>query len=251
MQSPQSMNSGAAAHRFPATRLSVLLRIGETDEADRAEAFSLLTAAYWRPIYAYLRFRWGLAPSDAEDLTQSFLATAWERGFLAEHDAGRARFRTFLRFCLDRHVQKHRTAAGALKRGGGAQLLSLDFAQAEDDFDVIEPPDPTDTERLFRREFVRQLFAYAVAQLRSELEGRGRDVIFAVFDRYDLGPSDGARYADIARELGITTSQATNHLHTARRRFREIVLARLRELCGSEVEFRDEARDILGVELTS
>lgn len=244
------MRSNFAADRFPATRLSVLLRIGDPDETTRTEAVSLLVAAYWRPIYTYLRLRWRLEPADAEDLTQSFLAAAWEQGFLAAHDAARARFRTFLRVCVDRHVQKHKTAAGALKRGGGARLLSLDFAGAEDDLGARAPIYPVDTEALFQREFVRQLFTDAVTQLRAELQTRGRAIVFAVFDRYDLGPADGAGYADVARELGISTSQVTNHLYAARRRFREIVLSRLREFCSSEEEFRDEAREILGVVLS-
>jgi DNA-directed RNA polymerase specialized sigma24 family protein len=106
-----------------------------------------------------------------------------------------------------------------------------------------------DTEAFFQREFVRELFAAAVGQLRAELDARGRGVVFAVFERYDLGPEDGAGYAEIARELDLPVTQVTNHLHAARRRFREIVLGRLRELSGSEPEFRDEAREILGLEL--
>jgi hypothetical protein len=38
----------------------------------------------------------------------------------------------------------------------------------------------------------------------------------------------------------------TNDLHAARRRFREIVLARLRELTADDEEFDAEARELLG-----
>ena len=242
------MPSQSAADRFPPTRLSVLLRARGDDEAARSEAFGLLVAAYWRPIYTYLRLRWRLEAADAEDQTQSFLATAWEQGFLAADDAARARFRTFLRVCLDRHVQNQQKAALTLKRGGRQQLLSLDFVSAEDGLRGREAADPSGTEELFQREFVRELFSHAVTQLRAELEGRGRGVVFAVFDRYDLGPADGVRYADVARELGIPVSHVTNHLHAARRRFRELVLDRLRELSSTEAEFRAEARELLGLD---
>ena len=40
----------------------------------------------------------------------------------------------------------------------------------------------------------------------------------------------------------------TNHLAYARREFRRIALERLREMTGSEEEFRREARALLGVE---
>jgi len=243
------VDSGATGERFPATRLSVLTRLRDGDEAIRGEAFHLLAGAYWRPIYAYLRLHWRLEPADAEDLTQGFLAVAWEKRFLAGYDPARARFRTYLRICLDRHVQQARKAERALKRGGLAQVLSLDFVTAEGELRGRDVADAADIEALFQREFVRELFARAVGQLRQELAARGRDVVFAVFDRYDLGAADGISYADLARDLGISVSQVTNHLHAARRRFREIVLTRLRELAGSEAEFREEAREILGVDL--
>lgn len=241
---------GAPPDRFPATRLSVLTRLREGDESTRGEAFALLAGAYWRPVYAYLRLRWGLEPADAEDLTQGFLAAAWEKEFFTGYDPSRARFRTFLRTCLDRHVQNQRKADRAAKRGGGAQVLSLDFAGAEGELRSREVPDPAGMEELFQREFVRDLFTRSVGQLRAELDRRGRAIVFAVFEQYDLGPADEASYASIGEGLGLSVSQVTNHLHAARRRFREIVLGQLRELSGSDAEFREEAREILGLELS-
>lgn len=214
--------------------------------SDRRAAFDVLVAAYWQPIYAYLRLRWRQDPEDAEDLTQGFLAAAWTQEFLAAYDPSRARFRTFLRVCLDRHVQNRLKAERAQKRGGGAPVLSLDFSAAEHSMVHREPADPTDTETLFRTEFIRALFARAVERLRAELAARGRMVVFTVFERYDLGPREGVSYATLGRELGVSVTQVTNHLHAARRRFRDIVLDELRELSGSEEEFRAEARDILG-----
>lgn len=244
---PESL--GAPADRFPPTRLSVLTRLRDGDDPARAAAFAVLAGAYWRPVYAYLRLQWREEPADAEDLTQGFLAAAWEKGFLGGYDPSRARFRTFLRTCLDRHVMNHRKAARAGKRGGGNVELRLDFADAEGQVRTREIPDQSGPEELFHREFVRELFTRAVTRLREEFEQRGRGAAYAAFERHDLGPDDGAGYAAIAAELGLTVSQVTNHLHAARRRFRELVLDQLRELSGSDAEFREEAREILGVEL--
>ena len=41
----------------------------------------------------------------------------------------------------------------------------------------------------------------------------------------------------------------TNHLHAARRRFRELALINLRALVGTEDEFRAEAREVFGLEV--
>jgi len=242
-------SSPPPSDRFPLTEVSVLRRIRDGTDPERSAAFDTLVTAYWRPIYTYLRLRWRAEPVDAEDLTQDFLAAAWRKGFLDRFDPERARFRTFLRTCLDRHVQSHRKAERALKRGGGAVQFSLDFVSAEGDLGQREPANPDSAEDLFQREFVRALFTQALGELRSELHDRGRGIVYEVFDRYDLGPADGTSYAAVGEALGLSVTQVTNHLHSARRRFRELVIARLRELSGSEEEFREEALAILGVEL--
>jgi hypothetical protein len=48
------------------------------------------------------------------------------------------------------------------------------------------------------------------------------------------------------RKLGLTETEVTNQLAYARRTFRRLVLARLRRLTGSEREYRNEVRAVLG-----
>jgi DNA-directed RNA polymerase specialized sigma24 family protein len=147
-------------------------------------------------------------------------------------------------------VQNERRAATAAKRGGTATTLSLDFAPVEEHLPTSDPALSNNPEELFRHEYVRSLFSNAVRQLQVELEAGNRQAVFAVFDRYDLGPSTGASYADVAQELALTVGQVTNHLHAARKRFRGIMLSQLRELSSSDEEFRAEAKDILGIDLS-
>jgi RNA polymerase sigma factor (sigma-70 family) len=237
-----------STQRFPETRFSILEQLSSTDEGARSAAYDVLVRAYWQPVYAYVRLRWQLDPADAQDTTQSFLATAWDKGYFESFDAVKARFRTFLRVCLDRFVQKQQKAEHALKRGGCAQLLSLDFAGVEQSLATIDSAHTNDTDEVFRREYVRALFTRAVERLRAELAARGRDIVFAVFDAYDLA-DDEANYNEIANRLGIPVTQVTNHLHAARRRFRALVLEELRAVSSSELEFQAEAREILGVDI--
>ena len=56
------------------------------------------------------------------------------------------------------------------------------------------------------------------------------------------------RYADLASRFGVPVTQVANYLHWARNRFRGHVLETLRSLTGSEAEFREEARALLGRE---
>jgi DNA-directed RNA polymerase specialized sigma24 family protein len=255
---------------FPSTRRSVVAAAASADPGVRSRALDALARVYWTPVFEYLQLRWRLPPEDAEDLTQGFFARALEKRWFDRYDPERARFRTFVRTCLDGFVSNERKAADRVKRGGGLERVDLDDADAAG----VAPADASaDPEEVFRREWVRGLFALAVADLRAECAAAGHEVRFALFERYDLdggdpgagdaarddgvGPASGAaagepprrpRYRDRAGAYGLTEPQVVSALSRARRRFREIVLERLREACGSDEEFRAEARALLGVE---
>jgi len=245
---------------FPATRHSVVERLASSDLETRRVAFDALVSAYWRPVYKYVRLKWGRDRDDAADLTQEFFARAFEKGSLGRFDAERARFRTFLRVCLDGFVSNEHKAAGRLKRGGDVSFVSLDFASAEHELSLHPaaqgngPPifAGGDDDALFRQEWVRALFSDAVAALRDSCEAAGKSAHFAVFQRYDLDDDPGGRptYAQIGYELGLPATQVTNYLAFTRRELRRLVLDRLRTLCATDEEFRLEARELLGVDPT-
>src|SRR5688572_15749893 len=156
---------------FPATRHSVIAGISSDDQQTRRVAFDALVSAYWRPVYKYVRIKWRRDREDAADLTQEFFARAFEKGSLGRFDPARARFRTFLRVCLDGFVANEHKAAGRIKRGGTVAFVTLDFAAAEHeladrsagghDRETGAVPG-VDDDALFRQEWVRALFADAV-----------------------------------------------------------------------------------------
>lgn len=234
---------------FPPTRESLVRAAAAGDAETRRQAFGALAEGYWRPVYKYLRWRWRADREEAEDLTQGFFARAFEKRFFDRFDPARARFRTFLRTCLDGFVANERQAATRLKRGGGAPMISLDVEGAERE--LAGPPlgASDDVEAWFHREWVRALFTRAVGALERRCLEEGRTAAFAVFRRYDLEGEEGARptYEALGRELGVPVTQVTNHLSAMRRDLRREVLDALRELTASEQEFQAEARDLLGV----
>ena len=234
---------------FPVTHRSVIDRIRSADAGVRRHAFGDLTAGYWRPSYLYLRLHWRLTPEEAEDTVQAFFTTAFEKRYLERYDPAKAHFRTFLRTCLDRFVMNARKADRADKRGGDAERLSLDFPGAERQLAAHATAPATDAEDLFQRETVRTLFARTVADLAERYREEDREIVFRVFERYDLSDDDRVTYDIVARELDLPVTQVTNFLFQARRRFRELVLAHLRAIVGSDEEFRAEARDLFGFEV--
>ena len=231
---------------YPSTRLSVILAARQDDPDIRRDAFQTLITVYWRPVYTRLRVKWRAEPADAEDLAQEFFARAMERGFFDAYEPARARFRTFLRVCLDRFAANARRDEQRLKRGGGISVVPLDFALAERDL-ADAAGWSADPDACFDREWVRALFAGAVQELRTATLGTPREIRFAVFERHDLHPAgdhDRPSYRALAEALGLPVTQVTNHLAWARRELRRLVLERLRIVSGSDAEFRDEAREL-------
>jgi hypothetical protein len=237
--------------RFPATRWSVVEAARSEDIAERARALDALCAAYWKPVYKYIRLRWNRATADAQDLTQGFFAELLERELLSRFDAKRSRLRTYLRLCVDSFAMNEQKAARRQKRGGNIQHVALDFAGAEEELgaatvDAASLVSPESLDAFFEKEWVRSLFALAVEHLRQLCVEKHRDRTFQLFEAYDLEGDENISYERLAAEYGTAVTDVTNALAWARREFRKIALERLRELCGTEEEFLREAKAVFG-----
>lgn len=246
MSSDTEMGGGAPS--FPTTRPSFVAGMSSSAPPERARAAEVLVRSYWKPIYKYVRLRFRKANDDAKDLTQGFLAHALEKDWLARFDARRGSFRSFLRLSLDGFVANEEKARGREKRGGGRAELALDFETAEGELAGLEPLASDSVAAWFDAEWRRGVFGAALAELERELAGRGHALRLTLFRRYDLADGSQPRptYEELARELGLDATAVTNHLTAARKAFREVLLARLREETADEDEFRAELRALLG-----
>ena len=241
---------GGRSGAFPSTRWSLIVAARSPESEQRQRALDLLIAAYWKPVYKYIRLRWNKDSEQAKDLTQEFFTRLLEKDFLDSFDPARSRLRTFLRVCVDRFLANQEKAAQRLKRGGDMQLLSLDFESAEGELKHIDVPDPDKVEDFFAREWIRSVFTLAVDRLRQECEANGKQIHFRLLELYDI--EEGGKdltYHEVANQFGLKTSDVTNYLSYARREMRRVVLEQLRDMTGSDDEFRREARALLGVEV--
>jgi DNA-directed RNA polymerase specialized sigma24 family protein len=237
--------------RYPTTHLSIIEGLRDRHADQRRRAYDLLIAAYWRPVYAHLRLRWNKDRATAEDITQDFFALAFEKSFFDTFDSGKARFRTFVRSCVDRFASKAQRRAEAVKRGGRQMFVPLDYAVAEADVQVFATQPGASPDEIFERQWVSSIFILAVTRLKEESTAANRVTPFEMFRRYDLEEDTGdARpsYADLARQFAVKESDVTNYLAAMRRRFRQLVLEILKQVTSSEQEYREEARMLLGVD---
>lgn len=237
--------------RFPATRWSVIDAAHSGDSGEREMALATLFAAYWKPVYKYVRLRWNRSIEDAQDLTQGFFAELLDRDLFAQYDPGKSRLRTFLRVCVDSFVMNQDKAAQRQKRGGNVPHVALEFQEAEGELreGVIDPakvPAPQSMEEFLEKEWIRSLFTLAIDDLRKHCAARQRKNTFLMFEEYDLDGDQDTSYDQLAQKYGIPTTDVTNALSWARREFRRLALERLREVCGSQEEFQREVLAVFG-----
>ena len=236
---------------FPLTRISLVVAARSQNLAERSRALDILFAAYWKPIYKYLRLKYSQAPQDAQDLTQGFFAELLERELLSRFDPAKSRLRTYLRVCADSFALNEIKAASRKKRGGEITHVALDFSVAEDELraQTIDPaaiPSHESLEEFFEKEWIRSLFSSAVEELKALCESRGKQKAFALFESYDLDGEENLSYAGLAARHGLSVTDVNNHMAWTRREFRRIALDRLHALCGSEEEFARESKTLFG-----
>lgn len=228
---------------MPLTRWSILTDIKSADPEERTRAFGLLVEVYWQPVFRYVCVRWSYAEEEAKDVTQDFFTKVLEKEFFNDYSPSKSRFRTYLRLCLDRFVLNEKKYSSRKKRGGEAVIVSAEeaeaFAVSEDNFDSS-----------FAQEWVRSLFSIAVNGLRKECEEKGKQQQYALFERYDLAEENARQtYEELALEFSISVAKVTNDLFAVRSRFKRILLECLREITSSEEEYRNEARELLGIDV--
>jgi RNA polymerase sigma factor (sigma-70 family) len=230
---------------FPVTRWTFIGKAQGQDEA-AFKALNELCTIYWPPVYAFVR-RQGRSPSDAEDITQGFFTELLSRGSLHSVAEEKGRLRTFLLKAVTRHMINAHEKARAMKRGGGAPLLSLDFEQAESGF-VAEPGHTVTPELEFERRWALQLLDQALAEVREDARRNGREALFDDLKGViSLDAALAGGYDKISERHGLSEGAVKAAAHRLRQKFRESLRAAIAETVCSADEIDDEIRHLFTV----
>jgi len=230
---------GGAHRPFPTTRHSLIHSAAGSGTLAR-EALDSIVAVYWKPAYKHVRIQWKRSNEEAKDLVQGFFTALIEQRILAAFDPSKARFRTYLKGCLDHFVMKQDQRASRLKRGGGVTTL-CDFEAAE-----RELAGSPSVEDVFLREWQRQMFALGLEDLRELCRNAGKALHYRIFAQYDLADDARPSYAELAARHGIPVTSVTNYLAWARRELRRLVLLRLSSVTSGDPECQAEMRVLFG-----
>jgi RNA polymerase sigma factor (sigma-70 family) len=233
----------SSAHSFPHTRWSVVRRLRAPAEAERCRAMSELCVHYWRPLYTYAR-RCGHSREDAEDLTQGFLARMVEREDIGDASEERGRLRVLFKAAFRNFVTDQIRHASREKRGGKPEMLSLDVASAERQFEKSFSQSTT-PEEAFDRHWAHTILQLALTELRKRFAARGRDKILRTLEVYLGAEGTGPPHADAARSLGLSENAVAAAVHRLREEFRDILRAEVADTLAESEDVEEELRYLL------
>ena len=232
--------SGAA---FPVTHWSVVLAAGNSASPDSTQALEQLCAAYWYPIYAYVRRR-GYGPDDAQDLTQGFFACLLRRNPFPRLQPTGAKFRSFLLTALNHYLISEWHKDHAQKRGGDQVRIPVDAAELEARF-ALEIAEVIAPDAAYERRWAEAVLARALSRLREEQTAPGNQELFAALAPCLTGAEDALPYAELARRLDRTESALRSAGHRLRRRYGELLRLEVGHTVSGPAEVDEELRHLL------
>ena len=237
-----SRNNGA---HFAETAWSVVLAAGDVSESRAHEALAELCRMYWPSIYAYLRQR-GFNRHDAQDLTQIFFQRIVQDETLRRASPARGRFRSFLLGALKRCLADEQAYLRAVKRGGGAQFISMDEAAAEEIHHQRVTMDLTPADSLDAR-WASLLLERALEKVRAEFSVNGKTETFEALSPFLAGEKPDISYQDVAQRMGLGMSAVKTHIHRLRQQFASAVRQEVMQTVSAPHEVDDELRQLRGV----
>jgi len=244
-EQPNQETQEGPARAFHTTHWSVVLAAGEEGSEQAAAALARLCQTYWFPIYAFIRKK-GHSAEQAQDFTQEFFAGFLEKNYVAKAARERGRFRVFLMSSVENFLHNQHDRAQAQKRGGGRALLSLDYQDAEQRYQ-IEPVEESDPATIFEQQWAATLLETILNRLRKEFSAEGRKGLFDDLQGHLWGDADSIPYSLLAQKSGLTEG----NLKTIARRLKQRCRALLREEIAHTVakpgDVDDEIRHLMRI----
>jgi DNA-directed RNA polymerase specialized sigma24 family protein len=225
---------------FPTTRWSQVVAAGGRADPAACQALADLCAAYWYPLYAFVR-RKGHRPDEAADLVQGTFVNLLDRDGLAAVAPERGRFRSFLMAACAHHLADCRDRNHAAKRGGGQVPIPFDRVGAESRYSA-EPADELTPERLFERRWAIGLLDHAVARLEAESTAAGKAALLTQLLPTLTGGRGDVPFAVLAAELSMTEGAVKTAASRLRKRYGEILREEIARTVADPADVGDEVR---------
>ena len=223
---------------FPLTRWSLITQSRSDTEREVALAVEELCQRYWFPIYAFIR-RKGFSREKAEDITQGFFHKMLSKDTFQQARQEKGKLRTYLLKILQNHLADDYRMEKALKRGGGANIVSIDEEEANGRY-LMEAETQLDPAALFERMWARELLELAISRTRDEYSKRGKGKAFELLRDYLGWNSSEVPYREVASTMGVAESTVRVNIFRLRQRFRSNLESEIAETVSDREEIEPE-----------
>jgi DNA-directed RNA polymerase specialized sigma24 family protein len=238
----QEQSSAGPDHgQFDKTSWSMVLEAVQGQAPGAPKALAELCGRYWRPLYVFARRR-GCTPWDAQDLVQGFFGHLIGSRGLATVDRSKGRFRSFLLASFQNFIAVETGRAAAEKRGGRAELIRLDWQDAEARLG-FESEDRLTPETLYDAQWALLLLCRTTERLEQEQAAAGKAKIFAVLKGFLAGEVScraPVTYEEAAHALGIGVPNITSLIYRLRQRHTQLVREEVERTVSDPTEVEAE-----------
>ena len=229
---------------FTTTHWTVVLE-AQSESPAAQEALEKLCRTYWRPIYSFVQ-RQGIAPDEAEDVTQAFFVDLLEHKSLTAVRKEKGRFRSYLLGALKYFLADERRRAMAIKRGKGQRLIPLEELRADERIEM-EPADPATAETIYERRWALTLLEQVFSRLRDEYEKAGNTRLFDLLKQLLPDEPGAPSQAEIAAQLGMTENAVRQSFYRFRQRYQSLLREEIAHTVATPGDIEDELRHLIAV----
>lgn len=237
------MNS-APVPLFPATAWSVIRAAQDRGSPEYLAATNRCIAAYWRPIFYFLRAK-GYALEQAEDLTQEFFLRFFQRNWICTADPKRGRFRTFLLTILVRFLSDQGPGRAPRQKVFDQRMVTISALMGDPER-TFQPCDKRTPEEIFMREWAHAVIGSVQRRLENWCDAHGRPDWYHLFcETYFPAPGHPRiTQQALAERLEVTRDQVRYGLQEVNRQFIEFLRAEVADQLGPEDDLDTEIREL-------
>jgi DNA-directed RNA polymerase specialized sigma24 family protein len=194
--------------------------LAKADSEDGRRALADLCAAYYEPVVTFLRCE--LRDADAaRELSHAFFARMLEGGAINTANRERGRFRSYLLGAVKHFLSHQLEAASRLKRGGGAESVSMD----DEEVGTIPDGRHASPDAEFDRQWAVTVLARGLEALREQCKAEGHEAFFDQVKPLLTGDGSHGEQADRAASCGMNLAAFRMAVHRMKKRLRQCVKA--------------------------
>jgi len=224
-----------------------IARWKEASADEKRDSLQRFYNRYKLPLLKFIQYQ-GRSSSEAEDIFHDFVLNHIEGRIFIHADPTRGRFRSLLLTSLKHYLTSQKRAERAEKRLPAAGIVGLDDEIVEGVAikDVLK--DWNTPEEIYEKAWLLTVLNNVVDRLKKEYREKDQSIHFSLFEQRVLGPilygHEKPSVQKLARQLGLSASEASNYIVTAKRAYQRHLREEILEYVSLEKEVSEEINDL-------